>query len=174
MDQGRLHAQRGLVSTIEVIPRLVPERNGARFGLSAEELQALYAELPSIDCQMKCQSYCSKIAVSVEEFDILAEAAGFEPHGDPGCDTCPLLGEDGLCTVHEVRPMICRLWGLTETMQCPWGCKPSPRYLTEEECYSYLLRAGTYGMAFPKEVADEIAHDHFGNRSAKSPLSLLL
>lgn len=29
----------------------------------------------------------------------------------PGTDTCPLLGDDGGCTVYAVRPYNCRRWG---------------------------------------------------------------
>ena len=29
------------------------------------------------------------------------------------------------CTVYAVRP-ICRLWGVTTDMACPWGCQPTP------------------------------------------------
>jgi Fe-S-cluster containining protein len=53
--------------------------------------------------------------------------------------TCPYLEEER-CTVYEVRPLICRLWGLVESMPCPWGCKPE-RYLTHEEGHELLARA---------------------------------
>lgn len=63
---------------------------------------------------------------------------------------CPHLGPDGRCTAYEVRPMICRLWGVTRSMACPWGCIPD-RWLsdgeamellklTEERCLSAIKR----------------------------------
>src|SRR2546429_6087610 len=39
---------------------------------------------------------------------------------------------NGRCTVYEVRPMICRLWGMVEGMQCPHGCVPEGGHLTED------------------------------------------
>jgi hypothetical protein len=40
--------------------------------------------------------------------------------------------------------MICRLWGSTETMRCPFGCRPS-RELTEAEGYALLERSRQVG-----------------------------
>jgi hypothetical protein len=37
--------------------------------------------------------------------------------------TCPAL-KDGRCSVYDVRPTLCRLWGVVEDMPCPWGCVP--------------------------------------------------
>ncbi|MFQ5542344.1 MAG: hypothetical protein ACE5E2_05895, partial [Candidatus Binatia bacterium] len=42
--------------------------------------------------------------------------------------TCPYL-KDGLCSIHEVRPVLCQLFGATrdERMHCPHGCRPKKR-----------------------------------------------
>lgn len=37
--------------------------------------------------------------------------------------TCPAL-VDGQCSVYDDRPLICRLWGVTEGLPCPYGCEP--------------------------------------------------
>lgn len=44
---------------------------------------------------------------------------------------------EGLCSVYEDRPMLCRLWGLVEGMKCQWGCVPE-RYLTDREGREFL------------------------------------
>ena len=52
------------------------------------------------------------------------------PSPDPeltGVLACPLL-RHGRCTVYAQRPLVCRLWGVTESMECPHGCRPV-RYL---------------------------------------------
>jgi len=36
--------------------------------------------------------------------------------------------------------MICRLWGLTKSMACPFGCVPE-RWLTEDEAHALLAKA---------------------------------
>jgi Fe-S-cluster containining protein len=51
--------------------------------------------------------------------------------------TCPLLTQDGKCSVYRVRPTICRLWGMTKDMKCPHGCKPS-RWMNKAETYAFL------------------------------------
>lgn len=38
-------------------------------------------------------------------------------------EVCPALVENR-CTVYDVRPTICRLWGAGPGMACPWGCEP--------------------------------------------------
>lgn len=62
--------------------------------------------------------------------------------GGPPDFTCPVLS-DGLCSAHPARPMLCRLWGVVEGMECPHGCLPRPRYLTAAEGHEYLRRAGS-------------------------------
>lgn len=100
-------------------------------------LDELYAELPAIDCQRKCESSCGPIAMSRGEWQRIIKRKGFEPRATS--IDCPLL-DRGLCSVYAIRPMICRLWGVIETMPCPWGCKPE-RYLSTREGYIYLARA---------------------------------
>jgi hypothetical protein len=105
------------------------------------ELDALYAELPRLDCRGLCAESCGPIVTTRVEWQRICRAAGYEPKALVGVDglTCPLL-KDNRCTVYEVRPLICRLWGLVETMPCLWGCKPE-RYLTHEEGLEFLTRA---------------------------------
>lgn len=75
------------------------------------------------------------------EWQSVCRTAGEERKAE-GLD-CPLL-ENERCSVYEVRPMICRLWGLVESMPCPWGCKPD-RYLTHEEGLVLLDRVANAG-----------------------------
>lgn len=125
-------------------------------GLTVEELEALYAELPTVDCQCKCFGACASIGIAAAEFDRIAAAIGYTPRSDDS-GWCPLLDrQSGLCTVHQIRPMICRLWGVSECMQCPWGCEVTPRKLTEAEVYTYLFRSGAYGPPRSKEEAEEL------------------
>jgi hypothetical protein len=61
---------------------------------------------------------------------------------------CPLLRQ-GRCTVYAVRPLICRLWGVVESMPCPWGCRPE-RFLTVEEGEALMRQAEGLSQAlFP-------------------------
>jgi hypothetical protein len=37
--------------------------------------------------------------------------------------------------------MICRIWGLTRSMTCSYGCVPKGGFLTDAHAYEYLARA---------------------------------
>jgi hypothetical protein len=132
-------------------------RPTAHRGLSTEELDELYAELPTIDCKQLCQDCCGSIGMASTEFDRIKEYMGFTPHTVEGSDYCPLL-KNGDCTCHPVRPTICRLWGVAATMPCPYGCRPS-RFLEDVEVYTFLLRSGAYGPPVPAEDAERIARN---------------
>lgn len=55
------------------------------------------------------------------------EAAAGRPLEFTSGLTCGYLDQvHRRCTVYAVRPMICRLWGVTTDMACPWGCQPTP------------------------------------------------
>lgn len=102
------------------------------------QLDALYRELPTIPCQRKCQDACGPIFMSRVEWQRITRRLGYTPHGTDDL-VCPML-QQGLCSVYHIRPMICRLWGLVETLRCPWGCEPT-RVLTHEEGLVLIARA---------------------------------
>lgn len=109
-----------------------------------EKLDALYAELPSIPCRGFCSDSCGPIQMSIRERERIER-----PHGKVECGlgpSCSMLTPDRKCGVYDIRPLICRLWGLTESMQCPYGCKPD-RLLTDEEGFDFLRRSIEIGGA---------------------------
>lgn len=113
-------------------------------------IEEIYAKLPKIECQGKCQDFCTSVGMTELEFGRIAAYIGYRPNwkykkyegADPIAGVgpsgllyrlrCPMLTRQGKCKVYPVRPLICRLWGLTERMRCPFGCIPD-RYLTQEE-----------------------------------------
>jgi Fe-S-cluster containining protein len=110
---------------------------------TAAELDALYAELPTIDCQGHCWDSCGPIFTSTAEHDRIAKAGVEIRQGSflrDGPSLCPALGMFHQCTVYDIRPMICRLWGLSRRLRCNYGCQPS-RVLSEPEMYELLARA---------------------------------
>jgi Fe-S-cluster containining protein len=53
---------------------------------------------------------------------------------------CPFLDlQSKRCTVHQIRPGICRLYGVTTGLKCKWGCKPE-RYLGFQQGHDWLRR----------------------------------
>lgn len=91
-------------------------------------LEALYARLPALECKGLCGHSCnSHIDASHVERARIA-AAGIDLDAPTPDGACPALSRalvsSGRCTVHPLRPMVCRLWGAATAMPCPHGCTP--------------------------------------------------
>lgn len=97
------------------------------------------------------------------EWERIREHLGFSPKGNPETWVCPLLDGD-TCTIHPLRPLMCRLWGMTKTMECPHGCQPS-RWIDKDE-----------GHALLKEVYDiaGISHDLWGEDTYKKEKGIMV
>lgn len=112
--------------------------------MTDNELDAIYATLPKLVCQQKCGSFCGPIKVGPDEWRRLVAAAGAEPSARSLFTAlrCPFVTAAGTCSVYDVRPMICRLWGAVRAvMACPHGCQPS-RWLNEDETWALLAKVG--------------------------------
>lgn len=106
-----------------------------------DELKAVWAEIPDVGCKGHCIESCGPIGASPLELRILA-ARGvlIRDYWDSLTDfamtgtaqTCPAL-VNGRCSVYEVRPTVCRLWGAVDAMPCEWGCVPHGGRLTNEQ-----------------------------------------
>ncbi|GJF04989.1 hypothetical protein PSD17_39420 [Pseudonocardia sp. D17] len=119
-------------------------------------LDDLYGQLPAIECKGLCHDTCTSIDASELERRRIA-AAGVNLPDEPAADRvarlrpdahglvdvararpedrrCPALGPLNNCTVYEVRPFVCRAFGLvhqrenplphTGPMMCDHGCIP--------------------------------------------------
>ena len=102
------------------------------------EVERLYASLPSVDCQRKCQEACGPILLGSVEMDRIKAWLG-KPLPERTGLTCPLLSILGDCRVYDVRPAICRLYGVVRAMECPHGCVPD-RWVSDLEAHK-LIRA---------------------------------
>lgn len=115
------------------------------------KLEELYAQVPVIDCLGKCHRSCGPVDMTTTEHDRIKEAGvTIERHsvvqiiafatGIGETPTCPALGMLRQCTVYPIRPLICRLWGVTESMPCPWNC-PAERVLSDVEANELIRQA---------------------------------
>jgi hypothetical protein len=102
------------------------------------ELAAIYASLPRIDCQRRCQDTCGPIVMSAPEWERLTSQ-----HGERTCAddlVCPYLDRgSGLCGAYEVRPLACRLGGVAASLRCRFGCEPE-RVLSESDVEAVVAR----------------------------------
>lgn len=120
----------------------------------ARQLDTLYAELPRLDCQGKCWKCCTRVLMAPGERDRLLREGGVKvPTVDEmraqGRELCPAL-RSHRCTVYMTRPLMCRLWGIEESMRCPYGCVPEGGWMSETEATWFWYRA--YAIAgWPEE-----------------------
>lgn len=100
-----------------------------------------WAKVPAMHCKGLCQDSCGPIEASSAERALLAERGIELPDIAVALSddeyVCPAL-VDGRCTVHDVRPVLCRLWGAVEEMPCPWGCVPVGGRLASPEGLAIL------------------------------------
>lgn len=101
-------------------------------------LDALYAELPRLVCKGLCAASCGPVPMGRLEWRRVCLSVREVRQGADDL-VCPLL-RSGRCEAHKVRPMLCRLWGMVESMPCLWGCEPE-RMLSDDEGYEFLARA---------------------------------
>lgn len=127
------------------MPRRKPPKIPPKF------LRELWAEIPSIDCQGKCANSCGPIDMSKLERELIEDRTGRTVEALPPSLTCSML-KNGRCTVYSARPVICRLWGVVESMRCPHGCKPE-RVLSDQEGFTIMGRAMQLGGS-PKQGSE--------------------
>jgi len=53
---------------------------------------------------------------------------------------CPLL-VDGKCSVYDIRPLICRLYGVAAGMRCQHGCECT-RVMSDVEAKALIKKVG--------------------------------
>jgi hypothetical protein len=97
----------------------------------------LYDQVPDVDCKGLCVEACGPIDMHPYErarirragVRIPSPADALRQIVSTGDYTCPAL-QEGRCQVYEVRPMICRVWGASDELPCPHGCRPASGRLT--------------------------------------------
>jgi hypothetical protein len=127
------------------------------------QLAELYAQIPANpDCDGRCWTSCGPIDMSDRERQrIRAAGVRITPYEQAKANLdrfwCDALTGDKRCAVYELRPLVCRLWGVVESMPCVYGCRPDGRYLTDIEAYRLIaesMRIG--GGKHPNSSAAEI------------------
>jgi Fe-S-cluster containining protein len=124
---------------------------GRSEGFTEMTLAEIYKQVPDVHCRGKCQKFCGPIAMSTIERNAIRDRVGeamqtveMAPGAhfvtNTNCLECPML-KDGRCSIYDIRPLVCRLFGAVKAMRCPHGCKPK-RWLKEGEV-SKLMHAIT-------------------------------
>jgi hypothetical protein len=106
----------------------------ARDQATVDQIDRLYAQLPSIACQGRCAEACGRITLTDLEARRLHRATHAAPRTilREGTHRCVYLTDRDRCRAYAVRPFLCRVWGLLKSLSCPHGCVPD-RWLTDDE-----------------------------------------
>jgi Fe-S-cluster containining protein len=107
-------------------------------------LQELYDQLPTIACRGLCSDSCGPAPASIRERDRMERASGQRFTCGVGA-TCSMLDEHRRCSVYELRPLVCRMWGVMESMRCPYGCKPDGEYVSDIEGFRLVAESLAIG-----------------------------
>jgi hypothetical protein len=98
----------------------------------AKKHQELYDRIPDFECEEGCTECCGPVPFSKwEKSQILDNRKATSLN-------CP-YSRTGKCEIYENRPLMCRLFGAVEDMQCHRGCGPE-KYLTREEAFEILTK----------------------------------
>lgn len=150
---GRNIGMRG-VASLDGPVRYVFDANARRTPLQHvdskkwEELQALYRLFPPTACKGECQDACTapidirpvEIAGLGLPGQLLAAAAHAVPRTAVRLRACPLLTEEGKCSIYRQRPFICRFWGSVPWMSCSKGCLPEGGFLNDVDGLVAVMR----------------------------------
>jgi len=118
-------------------------------------LQEIYGQVPAIpDCTGQCWTSCGPIDMSDRERQRIRQA-GYKimpaEQARAQVDTywCEALTSGRRCAVYEMRPLICRLWGVMESLPCPYGCRPEGGFMADIEGYRLIAAAWRAGGGRP-------------------------
>lgn len=125
-----------------------------------DRVRELYRQIPALECKGLCANSCVPVSMSRAE---AARAHPGEPErtstlarGPLGVPRCTHLTSDNSCGIYADRPMICRLWGATDSMPCPHGCVPAAGHLPGVEAVELMLDsliAGGHELVDNEEMA---------------------
>jgi Fe-S-cluster containining protein len=100
-----------------------------------EKLEALYARLPKVQCRGLCYVACGPVPMTRLEANRMRKADSghrLPMIREEATLTCVYLSQNKRCTVYDVRPLMCRVWGVVKSLSCMHGCIPD-RWLSPGE-----------------------------------------
>jgi len=103
-----------------------------------QKIEWIYKQVPAIECKRKCQECCGPIDMPPIERSRILRLSGQTIDFTTKL-RCTALTADGLCSIHPIRPLICRLFGVVRAMQCPHGCVPE-RWATETDTHRWFKK----------------------------------
>lgn len=116
-------------------------------------LQTVYDQLPELDCKRQCGKACTMVPAHPLEILEIEKLTGRKVKTISGGASMsyknyvilkPRAGNvecryfrRNACSIYEARPLVCRFYGVTEGLRCPFGCKPK-KLLTDDEAHAII------------------------------------
>lgn len=91
-------------------------------------------------CKGLCSKACGPIAMSGAESRRIIQLHGSMPESSPESLTCSKLVE-GRCSIYADRPLLCRIFGASRGLRCPYGCTPDGPLVSDREARKLFVRA---------------------------------
>ena len=111
------------------------------------KLEEVYKKIPELECKGLCHEFCTIIpAGKIEVKRCRERMRGKNPFNPTKAmealqkqEPIPPCGalKDYKCSIYTARPAICRLYGVAEGLECPFGCQPKKK-LTKTEAHSII------------------------------------
>ncbi len=147
-------------------------------------LEEIYAQLPDIECQGHCWNSCGPIDMSHAERERIRVTTGVQIQEFTAERSyrwsvldeplhCNALDKFHRCTVYEVRPFICRAWGVGRgQLACPHGCEMTGKRLRHREILRLQMQTYRVGggdiEGFDAELMVELlGDDHIAELMAR-------
>lgn len=105
--------------------------------------------IPQFQCVEGCSDCCGPIVMTKLEAHRIAARTGQKSVTTDAHLKCSLLGSDGKCSVYDIRPAVCRVFGASESerLVCPHGRKPG-NPMTPSETGALMDKVLTLGHGF--------------------------
>lgn len=116
--------------------------------MDEDAVRKLWDTVPPVQCRGLCVESCGPVPMTAAEARIIGKPTTF----NADTLTCSHLNPFGACSIYKDRPLVCRLWGATPAMQCPFGCKPTMTAHAAQTLTVRMIRAGG-DLVFPESVA---------------------
>lgn len=95
-----------------------------------------------MNCIPGCTDCCGRTPWSQAEFDKIPDNKVLEFY--KLSYACPYCAVNEGCTVHEIRPFTCRIFGVVNGIDCPHGRKSDNNLELDEGCKLALIYRNTY------------------------------
>jgi len=115
--------------------------NERRIRQAKRLLREVYSMIPKFECVDGCTECCGATLWTYIEWklisDWLKERGREERFAKDIFEKCPYI-ENGKCSIYEVRPLVCRLFGVTKRLKCPYR---EPEFYLPDEFADKLVEA---------------------------------